>query len=81
MNQSYYVCNYSLLISWRIKLRHMLQEVLIVGENHVVNLLAPPLAGINHLLESLSILLRTVVALESVLFRHRHAIFSSALQI
>ena len=25
-----------LLISWRIKLRHMLQEVLIVGENHVV---------------------------------------------
>ena len=45
------------------------------------DLLAPPLAGINHLLESLGILLRAVVTLESVLFRHHHAFVCSTLQI
>lgn len=42
------------------------------------NLLTPSLAGINHLLESLGILLRTVVALESILFRHHHVFLFNA---
>jgi len=38
-------------------------------------LLTPSFAGIYHLLESLGILLRAVIALESVLFRHHHTLF------
>lgn len=44
------------------------------------NLLAPSLAGVNHLLERLSVLLRAVVALENVRCVHICFVFVNLLQ-